>query len=128
LLEVSLFRSLGNFLRSPCSAAIFAVISLSYNLKIRIFPEKFPVCREFSGRTARSALRRQPTSPVFGEYYFLEAERPANSGLFRLAESLQRPDSHRYIPKSAASLHSTIEEFPFSGDSPQRPENKTTAR
>lgn len=32
----------------------------------------------------------------------------ANGGFFRLAEFLQRPDSHRYILKSAASLHLTI--------------------
>jgi hypothetical protein len=52
---------------------------------------------------------------------------PANCGLFRHAESLRRPDSHRYILKSADILQTTIEEFPFSGDSLQRPENKTTA-
>lgn len=53
---------------------------------------------------------------------------PANGRLFTHAESLQRPDSNHYLPKSAASLHSTIEEFPFFEDSPQRPADKTTAR
>lgn len=34
--------------------------------KIANFPEKFPVCREIERRRVRSALRRQPGIPAFG--------------------------------------------------------------
>jgi hypothetical protein len=57
------------------------------------------------------------------EFPFEALERPANNGLFKHEESLQKPDSPS-LPKSADILQITIEEFPFSGDSPQRPENK----
>jgi hypothetical protein len=43
---------------------------------------KFPDSREIAWRRVRSALRRQPSSPRFGEFSSLVAGRLANGGLF----------------------------------------------
>jgi hypothetical protein len=69
-------------LRSRCSTVVSCYEISLRSRKNAKFPVKFPVSREFTWRTARSALRRQPGSPRFREFSSLAAERPANSGLF----------------------------------------------
>jgi hypothetical protein len=58
----SLLICVGNCPGSGCSTAVSRYEIRSPSSKMRKFPVKFPVSREFARRRARSALRRQPGS------------------------------------------------------------------
>jgi hypothetical protein len=56
----SLFPAVGNWARSHLGTAICSREQRVLSPKNGKIPAKFPVCREFAWRPARSALRRQP--------------------------------------------------------------------
>jgi hypothetical protein len=56
----SLLISVGNYSNNHCGTAVSAFEIVGLGRKSAIFPVKFPVCREFAWRLARTALRRQP--------------------------------------------------------------------
>ena len=84
----SLLIRLGKYPGSRCRTGVFDVDIGSITPKSAKFPVKFPVCRESAWRRVRSAQRRQPTSPRFGEFLFSTSRkiRQLGSGaeLFRL--------------------------------------------
>jgi hypothetical protein len=65
--KISLIVCLGNFLESPCGAAVSCFEIVALGPEIVIFPVKFPVCREFRRRRVRCAPRRQPGSHSTGD-------------------------------------------------------------
>lgn len=61
----SLLVETGNQRKATAVAAVFGSIQCLQAAKFCQFPKKFPVCREFSWRRVRPALRRQPGSRGF---------------------------------------------------------------
>jgi hypothetical protein len=74
----------------------------------------------------RRALRRQPRIPVFREYSFLNEKGPQNAGFSHRQWSLET-NIEIFGPKIPKSLQPNPRKFPFSGDSPWRPNNNSTA-
>jgi len=66
----SLLICVGNCPKNDCSAAVSCCKIGLGSPEIAKFPVKFPVSRELAWRRVRSALRCQPTSPVFGDFAF----------------------------------------------------------
>jgi hypothetical protein len=66
-------------------------------------------------RPARSALRRQPDTHVFGEFPFLDEKGPQMRAFF-MVHSLSRPTFALFRPKIAKSLRPIPGKLPFSGD------------
>ena len=71
--KISLIVRLGNFLESPCGAAVSCFEIVALGPEIVIFPVKFPVCREFRRRRVRCALRRQPAFSPLNQALFESA-------------------------------------------------------
>jgi hypothetical protein len=74
----------------------------------------------------RSALRRQPGSPVFREFPSLDEKGPLNAG-FSHRYSLWRPMFELFWPRIPKSRQLNPRKLPFSEDSSWRPKNKSTA-
>ena len=77
-------NSSGNCRRYGCGTAVSCRKVSAWNPKIAKFPVKFPVRREYTRRSVRFPLRRQPASVGFGEYYRFDRKRPANGGVLKM--------------------------------------------
>ena len=92
---------LGNLLKSAYDTVVSCFGIVVLRSEIVIFPVKFPVCREFSWRQVRYALRRQPGILAFCQAPKQTRNKAGNTGFLRISFRLYTPDSEILERQSA---------------------------